>query len=158
MITAKHAYHIFLAACGLLLGSYVVWGVYGELRTWPTSEEIAADQQRRTVQDQQAQQQRAVQAQRDAESAARINSLCEEQQMCVRYGNAAKHCAVAANFDSCMKVMMPGEDVVARYACRSDGSKHPPRICRAASRACCTGTSSREINDHTGPRWFRARD
>ena len=46
--------------------------------------------------------------------------------MCVRYGNAAKHCAVAANFDSCMKVMMPGEDVVARYACRSDGSKHPP--------------------------------
>jgi hypothetical protein len=58
-----------------------------------------------------------------------------------------------------MKVMMPGEDVVARYACRSDGSKHPPpQICRAASRACCTGTSSREINDHTGPRWFRARD
>src|ERR1700720_3828033 len=100
---------------------------YGELRTWPTSEEIAADQQRRTVQDQQAQQQRAVQAQRDAESAARINSLCEEQQMCVRYGNAAKHCAVAANFDSCMKVMMPGEDVVASYDCRSDGSlKQPP--------------------------------
>jgi hypothetical protein len=25
-----------------------------------------------------------------------------------------------------MKVMMPGEDVVARYACRSHGSKHPP--------------------------------
>jgi hypothetical protein len=56
-----------------------------------------------------------------------------------------------------MKVMMPGEDVVARYACRSDGSKHPPRICRAASRACCTGTSSREINDHTGPRWLSMR-
>jgi len=56
-----------------------------------------------------------------------INSLCDELQMCARYGNAAKHCAVAANFDNCIKVMLPGENVVASYDCQSDGSlRHPP--------------------------------
>ena len=71
-------------------------------------------------------QQEANRAQQQAERAARFATLCKQQQMCKRYKDAVKNCAPAANFDACMKILMPEEDIVSQMSCLSDGSVRQP--------------------------------
>lgn len=108
----KRARRIILAVYGLFFAFIVIYA----LSHPPTPAEIVADQQRL-----------AIQAQQSTDRDATVNGLCDELKMCARYGNAAQHCAVAANFDNCMKVMLPSENVIASYDCQSEGSlRHPP--------------------------------
>jgi hypothetical protein len=55
---------------------------------------------------------------------ARIKTWCPMYQICERYAKAVERCAPGtANFDACMKIMMPGrEDYRAAVSCRGDGS------------------------------------
>jgi hypothetical protein len=55
---------------------------------------------------------------------ARLRTWCPMYQMCERYAKAVERCTPgSANYDACMKIMMPGgENYQAAASCRGDGS------------------------------------
>jgi hypothetical protein len=106
--------HVLITMFVLSFGAFYIW-VATHPAPPPTPEEQAAYRQ-----------QEANRAQQQAERAARFTTLCKQQQMCRRYKDAVKSCAPAANFDACVKILMPGEDTVSQMSCLSDGSVRQP--------------------------------
>ena len=106
--------HILSTMFVLSFGAFIIW-IATHPAPPPTPEEQAAYRQ-----------QEANRAQQQAERAARFTTLCKQQQMCRRYKDAVKSCAPAANFDACVKILMPGEDTDSQMSCLSDGSVRQP--------------------------------
>ena len=106
--------HILSTMFVLSFGAFIIW-IATHPAPPPTPEEQAANRQ-----------QEANRAQQQAERAARFTTLCKQQQMCRRYKDAVKSCAPAANFDACVKILMPGEDTDSQMSCLSDGSVRQP--------------------------------
>ena len=111
-MTVKHI--LITMFVPLSFGAFYIW-LATHPAPPPTPEEQAANRQ-----------QEANRAQQQAERAARFTTLCKQQQMCRRYKDAVKSCAPAANFDACVKILMPGEDIVSQMSCLSDGSVRQP--------------------------------
>jgi hypothetical protein len=66
---------------------------------------------------------------REAASAAsqEINRrLCKLKAICEHYGRSRQQCAIAANFQNCLRVKLNDEDYERVDSCRSDGHIDPP--------------------------------
>jgi hypothetical protein len=118
-MTVKHI--LITMFVPLSFGAFYIW-LATHPAPPPTPEEQAAYRQQEAA----YRQQEANRAQQQAERAARFATLCKQQQMCKRYKDAVKNCAPAANFDACMKILMPEEDIVSQMSCLSDGSVRQP--------------------------------
>jgi hypothetical protein len=121
-MTVKHI--LITMFVPLSFGAFYIW-LATHPAPPPTPEEQAAYRQ-----------QEANRAQQQAERAARFATLCKQQQMCKRYKDAVKNCAPAANFDTCMKILMPGEDIVSQMSCLSDGSVRQPSVDMPSTFVC----------------------
>jgi hypothetical protein len=58
----------------------------------------------------------------DVAKADRDRSLCHTALICRRFGEARQTCAVAGDFDACVRLTVGEKDMSATSLCKSDGS------------------------------------
>jgi hypothetical protein len=59
--------------------------------------------------------------QQQASERQRTQSLCHQQALCRKFGEARQECATAGNYKNCLSIKM-GDDAMDLYPCMNDGT------------------------------------